>query len=183
MGRISTAFRAFFQALFRAETAARLEQALAGRALPPPGPPAVPPAPARVSTPAPKPPAQSEAITLLAALQREARLVDFLQEDLTGYADEQIGAAVREIQRDSQQLLERFFALRPIYAAAEGDAVDLAPSHAAGKVRLSGKVTETPPAQGTLQHHGWEATRCELPGYTGSTSAARIIAPAEVEIG
>ena len=57
---------------------------------------------------------------MLAALQRESRLVDFLQEDFSGYSDDQIGAAVREVQRDSQKVIEHFFALRPIVAAEEG---------------------------------------------------------------
>src|SRR5262249_1999438 len=117
MGRISTAFRAFFAALFHAEVADRLALALAGQTLPEPV--VAPTVPALKPLAAPKPLAQSEAITLLAALQREARLVDFLQEDLSGYADEQIGAAVREVQRDSQKVLERYFHLQPILSAAE----------------------------------------------------------------
>src|SRR5207253_6846543 len=36
------------------------------------------------------------AVQLLAILQREGRLLDFLQEDVDGYADAQIGAAVRD---------------------------------------------------------------------------------------
>lgn len=179
MGRITTAFRAFFRALANADAAARIDQALTGKILPAPSVPATQvPAP----EPAPKPPAQSEALTLLAALQREARLLDFLQEDLTGYADEQIGAAVREVQRDSAKVLNRLFAFRPVLAVEEGSPIDLPADFDAGRFRLTGNVAGSGPYRGTVQHHGWEAAKCELPRYTGSPAAARTVAPAEVEI-
>lgn len=185
MGQISTAFRAFFKALFDAEAAAQIELVLAGKTLPAtrpaeqPATDAPPPKPIAV----PKPPAQSDALTLLAALQREARLIDFLQEDLSSYGDDQIGAAVREVQRDSQKVVERFFALRPILAADEGAAVEVPAEFDPGKYRLTGKVSGAAPHRGTLQHHGWEAAKCDLPSYTGSLAAANTVAPAEVEIG
>jgi hypothetical protein len=179
MHRLIIAFQAFFRALFNGDAARRIEQALAGERAPAPVSATPPPKPA---PPAPKPPAQSDAITLLAALQREARLVDFLQEDLAGYSDEQIGAAVREVQRDSGKVLERIFALRAIVPDGEGSPVDLPADFDAGRYRLTGKVGGAGPYHGIVQHHGWEATKIELPSYTGSPSAAKTIAPAEVEI-
>lgn len=182
MGRVTTAFRAFFGALFNGEKAERIEAALRGATTPVlPTPP--------VAVAAPKPPAeppkprQSEALTLLATLQREARLVDFLKEDLTGYADEQIGAAVREIQRDAGKALERLFALRPIVNDPEGASVEVATGFDAGRYRLTGNIGSSGPYRGALRHHGWEATECNLPTYTGSAAAAKAIAPAEVEVG
>lgn len=183
MGRVATAVRAFVKCLFNGDVASRVDVALTGVALPAPAAPAAAPSPVVPKpAPTPKPPAQSEAITLLAALQREARLVDFLQEDLTAYADEQIGAAVREVQRDSQQALQRYFDLRPVLVADEGAAVELPQPADAGRYRLTGKVSGAAPARGVLQHHGWEAAKCDLPKYTGSPDAAKIIAPAELEI-
>ena len=38
----------------------------------------------------------------LAILQRDSRLIDFLQEDIAAYSDDQIGAAVREIHDQSR---------------------------------------------------------------------------------
>ena len=67
----------------------------------------------------------SEAITLLAALQREARFVDFIQESLAGYSDAQIGAAARDVHRDCGAVLERMFALRPAVAEEEGTEVEV----------------------------------------------------------
>ncbi len=124
---------------------------------------------------------QNPAVTLLAALQREARLIDFLQEDLAGYADEQIGSAVRDVHRDSRKVLDRLFGLRPIVAGDEGSSVEIASLSDPGKFRLTGKGAGGSPQRGTLQHHGWEAARCELPQYTGSATGAMVIAPAEIE--
>jgi hypothetical protein len=182
MGRVTAAFRIFFKTLFDAETAARVIDLLSGKALPAatvaPTPAVTPPK--SVESPKPK---QSEALTLLAALQREARLVDFLKEDLSGYADEQIGAAVREIHRDAGQTLNRLFAIEPIVNDVEGATVEVPAGFDAGQYRLTGKVSGSPPYRGSLQHHGWQATKCELPTFTGSPAAANTLAPAEVELG
>lgn len=180
MGRIGVAFRAFFQAFFHADVAERVARALSGDAPPallPASVPVVPPKPVEL----PKP-AQSEALTLLAALQREARLVDFLKEDLAAYADDQIGAAVREIHRDAVKVLDRLFALQPIVTDSEGATIDVPAGFDAGRFRLTGKVGGSGPYRGALRHHGWEATQLALPIYTGSPAAARTITPAEVEV-
>ena len=183
MGRVSTAFRAFFGALFDAAIAARVQQALiientetvSGSGLPSPVP-----VPAQQFQEVK--PLQNGGITLLATLQREARLVDFLKEDITPYTDEQIGAAVREIHRESQHVLDRFFTIRSVLSEEEGATVDIPAGFDAGRYRLTGKLTGSGPFRGILRHHGWEATQCELPAFTGSESAAKMIAPAEVEI-
>src|SRR5262249_29797943 len=122
-------------------------------------------------------PKQSEAVTLLATLQREARLVDFLKEELTEYSDEQVGAAVREIHRESGAVLNRLFAIRPILNDPEGAAVSVPAGFDAARYRLTGKVVGEAPYQGTLCHHGWEVTRCEIPEFVGGESAAMTISP------
>jgi hypothetical protein len=182
MGRLGTAFRAFFGALGNLETADRLDQALRGP-LPLPTP-VEPPKPVAPPKPAvPPPPTQNPAVTLLATLQREARLIDFLKEDLAAYADDQIGAAVREVQRDAAKTLERLFAIRPILSDAEGARVTVPAGFEGGRYRLTGQVSGTPPHAGTVRHQGWEVTTTALPTYTGNAAAASTIAPAEVEIG
>src|SRR5688500_1390014 len=55
---------------------------------------------------APSKAVRSEAITLLAALQREGRLVDFLKESLADYSDAQIGAVARDLHRDCGKVVE-----------------------------------------------------------------------------
>lgn len=129
---------------------------------------------------APPSSSRSDAISLLEVLQREARLVDFLMEDLSGYDDAQIGAAVRDVHRDSSKALRRMFAIQPIMSDAEGTQVSL-PKNVTGRERLVGNVREGV-SQGTLVHSGWEATQMELPQWTGTSATDRVIAPAEIEV-
>jgi hypothetical protein len=182
MRRIWIAIRAFFLILFNAEVAQRVEEVLATRgisAVPKRGEETKPPL---QEVPSRRKPARSEAITLLATLQREARFVDFIKEPLTGFSDAQIGAVVRDIHRDCGAVLERLFALRPIVNQEEGAELEVPEGFDAGRFRLVGNVTGKPPFRGRLMHHGWEATICELPAWSGSESAARTIAPVEVEL-
>ena len=182
MGRVVIAFRAFFAALFNGATALRVRQALNNPGLLAPESPIAILKPVDVASHALRKPVQSEAITLLATLQREARFVDFVKENLSGYSDEQVGVAVREIQRDSAAVLDRFFAIRPILNDDEGAAIAVPSGFDATRYRLIGKVTGNAPFHGTLRHHGWEVTQCELPEFTGNDAGTKTIAPAEVEI-
>lgn len=188
MGRLGTAFRAFFRVLGDRELAEQVRLLLdaeATTALPEPhaGPSTEQPGATR---PAPQPakPAtrRSEALDLLAAMQREARFVDFIKESLGEYDDAQIGAAVRDIHRDCARLLDRVFALAPVTADQEGAPIELPAGYEAARYRLTGNVTGQPPLRGRLVHGGWQAQRCEIPAWTGNEAAARVIAPAEVEI-
>ncbi|MDB5346631.1 MAG: hypothetical protein JWP89_5008 [Schlesneria sp.] len=185
MGRILLAFRVFFKVLFNGEVASRVDRALVGLAAPEPTPVQPAPVPKTEERPRPEPkrPTQSEAVTLLATLQREARLVDFLKEDLSGYTDDQVGAAVRAIHQDAAKVLDRLFSIRAVVSDEEGAAVEVPAGFDAARYRFTGKVAGEAPFRGTLRHHGWEAGRCELPQFTGSDSGAKTIAPAEVELG
>lgn len=137
------------------------------------------PAPATPTQPAP--PARSDALTLLAVLQREARLVDFLKEDISAYADAQIGAAVRDVHRDAGSALERMLALRPLFEGAEGSEITLPARIDPARIRLVANTSTSTPAKARLTHNGWQATKVELPQYTGTTEAAKVVMPAEVE--
>jgi len=183
MRRLWTAIRVFFLTLFSAARAQQVEQLFrhAGGT----SAPAI--LPVAADKPSEKPaepraPARSEALTLLATLQREARLVDFLKEPLAGYSDAQIGAVARDVHRDCAAVLERLFAIRPLLEAQEGSEIEVPPGFDAARYRLIGNVAGEPPFRGRLTHHGWEATICQLPTWSGSTQAARIVAPIEVEL-
>lgn len=179
MGRIGLAFRLFFRVLFDAALAERARPLLAGDAAPaPPSQAATVAEPKKLK----KTPARSDALNLLAMLQREARLVDFLQEEIAAYSDEQIGAAVRDVHRDSAAVVQRVFALRPIREEPEGSTIELDGELDAARYRLTGRVPERPPFRGALAHHGWQATQCVLPEWSGSEAAALVIAPAVVEV-
>jgi Domain of unknown function (DUF2760) len=179
MGRVSAAFRIFFRTLSDAGTAEKVEQLLAGKE-PAPSQPASLPAPGIAPT-VPALPVQNPALTLLSALQREARLVDFLKEDLSGHPDALIGAAAREVHRDAGKLLDRLFGIQPIRNEPEDAPVSIPEDVDTGRLRLTGAISGGGARQGFLRHHGWEASRCDLPTFTGSASAANIIAPAEIE--
>jgi hypothetical protein len=118
----------------------------------------------------------------LAALQREARLVDLVLEPLDQYTDAQIGAAAREVLRNTAKTLDRFFALRPVLQAQEGTVIEVPRGFDPNRYRLVGQVAGQPPYRGQVVHPGWQASRCDLPTWTGPEEAAWIIAPAEVEI-
>lgn len=177
MGRIGLAFRLFFRVLFDAALADRARTLIESAADEPPA------ATPMMSEPkAKQKPTRSEAINLLATLQREARLVDFLQEPIAGYSDEQIGAAVRDVHRDCAAVLQRVFALGPVANDAEGSTIELSGDLDAARFRLTGRVPEQPPFRGTLAHHGWQATQCVLPEWSGAGEAAMVVAPAVVEL-
>ncbi len=187
MHRLVLAFRIFFRVLFDAAIATRVEPLLSSTLAKAPAEPKPPES--KTSKPTPSAPApaktssRSEALDLLAALQREARFVDFVKEDLGGYSDAQIAAAVRDVHRDCRSVVERVFAPAPVVEAAEGAELSVPTGNEAAAYKLVGQVVGQPPFRGKLCHHGWKATRSELPAWTGSAEAARIIAPAEVEVG
>lgn len=170
MGRLALAWRV----LINGDFAARIIELLNA-------PPAIAAPPAAPAKPAAAPkPVRSDAVSLLSALQREGRLIDFLKEPIETYSDAQVGAAVRDIHRDCGAVLERQFGIRPVLDQPEGSSVSLN-SKPAGRIRLTGKV-DSAATSGTLVHHGWQATVCNLPVYTGDAEAALIVAPAEVEV-
>jgi len=160
MNKLGLAFKAFFAAL-KSGAPAAIE--------------------VKQEAPAAKP-ARSEALTLLAALQREARLVDFLMEPLDGYTDQQVAAAVRDIQADSRSVLERMFALKPLRSEDEGTQITVPAGFDAAAVKLTGNVTGEAPHNGALMHPGWTATKLDLPVWQGSDDSAKVVAPAEIEI-
>jgi hypothetical protein len=171
MGRIALAWRILTNGKFAAKVTSLLESP----------PPAIVLAPAQKPVAPPKP-LRSDAVSLLAALQREGRLIDFLKEPIDGYNDAQIGAAVRDIHRDCGQVLERQFGIRPVLEQPEGSSVELGAKSIAGKIKLSGKAGDATAASGKLIHHGWQSTKCELPVWTGDAETASLISPAEVEV-
>ena len=128
------------------------------------------------------PPSLQPAVQMLSILQREGRLIDFLQEDLSAYEDSQIGAAVRTIHQGCKEALSEHVALKPVYEEAEGVAVTVPPGFDSRAVRLTGNVTGAPPFTGVLRHRGWRVTRMELPKTAGGAKEDLIVAPAEVEV-
>lgn len=134
--------------------------------------PAPPPEPAEAP--------ENAALRLLAALQEEGRLIDFLSEDIGPYSDDQVGAATRGIHASCAKALRACVTLEPVLAGKEDDAVTVPAGFDPRHIRLTGNVHGEPPFKGTLRHAGWLATGVTLPARAGLEP--RVIAPAEVEI-
>jgi hypothetical protein len=120
-------------------------------------------------------------VQVLGLLQREGRLIDFLQEDITPYSDEQIGAAVREVHKGCRQAMRESFMLAPVLDASEGSDVEIDEDFNPLHVKLVGNVHGKPPFRGVLRHCGWRYTTLNLPEWS-SEKKTDVIAPAEVEI-
>jgi hypothetical protein len=121
------------------------------------------------------------ALQLLALLQREGRFVDFLEEDVSGFADAQIGAAARVVHEGCRKAIREHFPLEPVRAEEEGSKVRIEKGFDAHAVRLTGNVTGEAPFTGTLAHRGWRVKEVKLPRMTEGHDAT-VVAPAEVEV-
>ena len=166
MSRILLAFRAFFAILF-------------GRPLPKEIKPAAP-SPKTPTKAEPQPPNPAHALQLLAILQRDSRLLDFLMEDIASFEDDQIGAAVRSLHDQARDSLARYLSLQPVIDGVEGAYTRPATADPAA-VKFIGNVPATKPEGGTLRHKGWRCAKVDLPALTPKQDAS-IIAPAEIEI-
>jgi hypothetical protein len=120
------------------------------------------------------------ALQMLAVLQRDARLIDFIMEDIAGYSDDQVGAAVRGLHDQARESLVRYVKLEPVIDGVEGTFTKPATSDPAA-VKYIGNVPAGTPPGGVLRHKGWRAAKTELPTLNPKQDAA-IIAPAEIEI-
>lgn len=121
------------------------------------------------------------ALQLLSLLQQEARFIDFMQEDLKGFADAEIGAAARVIHEGGQKVLNEYFSFAPVRSEDEESRITLPQGFNASEVRLTGNVVGEAPFTGTLIHRGWRVTDVKLPKLAEGHDA-RIIAAAEVEL-
>jgi hypothetical protein len=137
--------------------------------------------PAKEEIRKPEPELNARAVQLLALFQRDARLVDFLREDIKQYPDAQVGAAVRSLHENCRQVLERYIQLEPVISSQEGQTVTVQDGFNPSSIKLLGNVIGKPPLKGTLRHHGWRAVKVELPSLL-DTGDQLVVAPAEVEI-
>ena len=169
--RLWFAWLCLFRVLFDGRFAARLwgvrEAPKLGPAVPRPA----------LAAPSPTP-----ALQFLSLLQREGRIVDFLQQDITGFPDADVGAAARVVHAGCRKALRAHAQIEPVFHEKEGARVELAAGFDAGEVKLVGDVRGEPPYAGVLRHRGWRATRFELPQIVGGGDV-KVLAPAEVELG
>jgi hypothetical protein len=179
LSRLSLAFKSFFGLLFRGKLPDDVQIALnLTRRAAAPAAPAAPP----------KPPAQPAdgAVQILGVLQKEGRLIDFLMEDISQFSDDQVGAAVRDIHKNSRAALDRHLKLVPVIDGVEGALTRLAASGLGPKdtasLRLVGKVPADGKVEaGILQHRGYKVEKIDLPALKPGEKVT-ILAPAEIEV-
>jgi hypothetical protein len=181
--RVVFAFRCFLSILFHAG----IPNDIAQKLVKPAGP--VSPAPA-ATAPSVSPlkevqrPALGEfdrAVQMLALLQRDGRLIDFLAENISAYPDVQLGAAVRTIHDTCRQALDQYVKLEPILDSEEDQPVTVQPGFDPAAVKLIGNVTGEPPVRGLLRHKGWRVKEVSLPPLP-LAAGRMVVAPAEVEL-
>jgi hypothetical protein len=176
--RLSLALRTFYTILIFGRVPADAGLMVAVRRTEP----APMPVPAPVRPGVPERDASLEgAVQMLALLQRDGRLVDFLMEDLRPYPDAQVGAAVRDVHAACRKVLERYLTLEAVLAGKENQPVTLDAAVDPAAIRLIGNVGVRPPFRGILRHAGWRLTRVDLPPLPNDSGRA-IVFPAEVEI-
>jgi hypothetical protein len=174
--RLSYAFRCFFSVLSNGEIPYEIAPEIApelGRQAP-----VFERAP-EVETPAPE--SSDRAVQMLAILQRDGRLIDFITEDIAPYKDAQIGAAARDVHESCRKAIDHYITLEPVIASEEGQPVTVEPGFDPAAIKLVGNVTGRPPLRGLLRHRGWRVARVNLAPLPESDGRL-IIAPAEVEI-
>jgi hypothetical protein len=173
LSRVSSAFRSFFSILFSGVLPEEVAIEFGFiRAKPP-----------VMTPPAPSLKLSDGALQLLQILQRDSRLIDFLMEDISGYADDQIGAAVRSLHADCRASLTRHVELAPVLDGVEGtyQKLDVTNTPDANRIKLLGSIPANGKAPGgLLRHRGWEAVSVQLPAV-GKTNVS-ILAPAEIEV-
>ena len=177
--RLPVAFGTFFSVLGNPAFAARviaLNQPAAEAAA---APAAAKPAP--VAPPPMKEATPDAALQLLGLLQRDARLVDFTQEDLSQYSDADIGGVARVLHEGCNKVLREHFTLTPVRPEAEGSRLTWPAGFDARAVRLTGNVVGQAPFTGSLCHRGWRVTETRLPKLAESHDV-RVLAQAEVEL-
>lgn len=147
---------------------------------PPPTLPAPMPSQPVVPSVAPTTP-HASALHLLGLLQREGRLLDFLKEDITGFADADVGAAARLVHAGCKKVIDEYLAVAPVRKETEGASIEVQAGYDANRVRLTGNVTGQGPWRGALKHHGWAVQKVTLP-QVPPTIDVNVLAPAEVEL-
>lgn len=136
---------------------------------------------AEVAPPPEKTPFDEKIVQVLAILQKKGRLIDFLQEDITGYEDSQIGAAVRNIHKGCREAITEYVTIEPVMKETEGSDITVEEGFDPSAVRLTGNVAGSPPFKGALRHCGWRVSTTGMPPLPKNQDLS-IIEPAEVEM-
>jgi hypothetical protein len=183
--RLWFAWLCFFRVLFDGAFALRAWEAREPAALPP-----APEPPKQIAPKEPKEepkkalaeaPSPTAALSLLALFQREGRLVDFLEQEIAGFNDAEIGGVARVVHEGCRKALREHVKLAPVRAEEEGVSITLEAGFPPSEVKLSGNVQGSAPYKGVLRHRGWRAKEVKMPVPVKGHDP-NVIAPAEVEL-
>ena len=180
--RVGIAFRCFFSILFHGGIPNDIVQKWvkpAGQVPQTPAAQASVPRPKEIERPASE--TFDRAVQMLALLQRDGRLIDFLAENISPYPDAQLGVAVRTIHEACRKVLEHYVKLEPILNSEEDQPVTVPGGFDPAAIKLLGNVTGVPPIRGVLRHKGWHVKEVNLPALPQG-SGRMVIAPAEIEL-
>lgn len=169
------AFRVLFDGQYAARVARLSEPAPVPDELPAPSAPHAEAAPVAASEPS----ASTGALQLLALLQREGRFVDFIQQDVAGFGDADVGAAARVVHEGCRRALRGHARVVSVRSEAEGASLVL--QSASPDVKLVGNVAGSAPYRGVLRHRGWRVEELTLPTLLGSHDP-KLVAAAELEL-
>ncbi|NCA70598.1 MAG: DUF2760 domain-containing protein [Sphingobacteriia bacterium] len=173
--RASIAFKGFRRALKDPGFASEVARLLQGKPAHPQARPAARAAQPLVTA------APDSALLLLGLLQKQGRLLDFLQEDITGYSDQEVGAAARVVHRGCREVMSAHLQIAPVREEPEGSRITLLPGFDPAAIRPTGNLVGDPPFHGALVHRGWRVVRMDLPQVAGGHDLS-ILAAAEVEL-
>jgi hypothetical protein len=144
-------------------------------------------APPKAPEPTPKPQEDAapldttKGLQLLALLQRDGRFVDFLEQDVTKFSDEEVGVAARIVHEGCRKVLHRVTSVSPVRSESEGTKITIGAGFSPAEITLVGNVQGAAPYRGTLRHRGWRASELNLPDTSGSHDPS-VLAPAEIEL-
>jgi uncharacterized protein DUF2760 len=140
-----------------------------------------PAVPAGAPLPGAAPASDVSALVLLSLLQAEGRFVDFVQQEITPFADADVGAVARVVHAGCRKVLGAHLRIAAIRGEAEGQRVALEPGFDPNHIKLTGNVAGSGRLSGVLRHRGWQATEVHLPTVV-DRAGTRVLAPAEVEL-
>lgn len=165
------AFRILFDGRYAAKVANLNEATPEPESLP--AAPAPPPVVVEQATPA------DGALQLLSILQREGRFVDFVEQDVTTFSDQDVGAAARLVHEGCRRALHAHARVVSVRPETEGAPLTL--PQASNDVKLVGNVAGSAPFRGVLRHRGWRVEELKLPVRIGAHDP-RVVAQAELEL-
>lgn len=167
--KLGLAIKTMFRVLGNDEFATRIKSLLSGESI-------------EQTMQVPAPTRRSEALTMLATLQRDSRFLDFVMESFDGWDDMKVGAAAQDMQRDCRATIMCIFDIQPLTNKEENAPIEVPAGFDPEEYRLTGKVGGEAPFKGILRYHGWKAGCCDVPEWTGRDDLVMTVSPMEVEI-